>query len=321
MPNNSLDVIDYYNEVKDYICNHHGFDGIYIVFDEFSKFIESRDKNYVSNDMKIIQDLAELCNASIDNSMYFMLVLHKPINTYRSLNSDVKNAFKGIEGRMFTYYFETTVKNSFELVFNAIKKKDNYLEIANKNNCLNENFVRSLTQIPIFQKEFGNKYIENQLINNCYPLSPITLYLLIRISEKIAQNERTLFTFLIRKSRYSLSEIVESDYPYRYVLPSTIFDYFQRQLLEDVDNINIQRIAMSALTALNYVEDEIEQLMIKTLALILIINEKDYFPASEENLATSVLLSLSDGHTVLELLEKKILLLNVEMVYMNLKLT
>lgn len=305
VPNNSLDVIDYYNEIKQYICNHYGYNGIYIVFDEFSKFIESRDKNYVSDDMKIIQDLSELCNVSTDNSMYLMLVLHKPINTYRSLNSDIRNSFKGIEGRISTYYFETTIKNSFELVFNAMKKNKNYLEISKENKLLNKKIIKSLKNIPAFQKEFDESYIENQLVDNCYPLSPTTLYLLIRISEKIAQNERTLFTFLIKKSSYSLPEIITEDYSYRYILPSAIFDYFQRQLLEDIENVNIQRITMSALTAMNYVENEIEIEMIKSLALILIINEKDYFPASEENLATSVLLSLNDGRDVLKSLVNK----------------
>ena len=114
-PISSLEVVDYYQAIKNKLVSDYGYDGIYIVFDEFSKFIESRDRD-ISNEMKIIQDIAELCNSSTDNSMYFLMVLHKPINAYRSLNIDIKNAFKGIEGRVSSYYFKTTVKNSFELV-------------------------------------------------------------------------------------------------------------------------------------------------------------------------------------------------------------
>lgn len=83
---------------------------MFIVFDEFSKFLESRDERFISNEMKIIQDLAELCNSTNDNSMYFQLVMHKPINSYNKLNENVKNSFKGIEGRVSPYYFETTLK-------------------------------------------------------------------------------------------------------------------------------------------------------------------------------------------------------------------
>ena len=111
---NTLEVVDYYQEITEKLISDYNFDGVYIVFDEFSKFLESRDEKTISNDMKIIQDLAELCNNSKQGNSYIQLILHKPISDYLSIDKKIRNAFKGIEGRVTSYYFVTTLKSSFD---------------------------------------------------------------------------------------------------------------------------------------------------------------------------------------------------------------
>ena len=45
-------------------------------FDEFSKYLEGHGAEYFSNDMKALQDMCELVNAS-KGQMIFTLVAHK----------------------------------------------------------------------------------------------------------------------------------------------------------------------------------------------------------------------------------------------------
>ncbi|MFQ6860998.1 MAG: hypothetical protein ACLROI_07065 [Beduini sp.] len=308
VPNNSMEIVDYYKEIKNQITTKYGFDGIYIVFDEFSKFIESRNPDTISNDMKIIQDLCELSNSMNDNSMYFMMVLHKPINAYRKLDLDIKNAFKGIEGRVSSYYFHSTIKNSFELVYDVIKKNNAYLEVKKQNKSINQGLTKVLLEIPAINTEFSNDFIETKLIDSCYPLNPLTLYSLIRISEKVAQNERTLFTFLLKESPYSLSQTIKTDYPYKYILPSLVYDYFEKNLIEDEDNLLIHRIANSVKTALTYIDNNLEIELVKALALVLIINEKSLLPANYKVLSACTLINEEDGKDAIDnLVDKNIL--------------
>jgi hypothetical protein len=42
-------------------------------------------------------------------------------------------------------------------------------------------------------------------VYGCYPLHPISTFILSRLSEKVAQNERTLFTFLSSGDRHTFS--------------------------------------------------------------------------------------------------------------------
>lgn len=304
-PNNTLEIVEYYQLVKEEICNKYGYSGMFIVFDEFSKFLESRDERYISNEMKIIQDLAELCNSTSDNSMYFQIVMHKPINSYNKLNVNVKNSFKGIEGRVSPYYFESTLRNSFELAFDVIRKNDNYNKVKKQYIKTNNLIVSQISNIPIFNLEFDIEYIKMELLDKCFPLHPITLYLLVKTSEKVAQNERTIFTFLTKNTSNALPSIINANYKYQYILPSTVFDYFIKQLLEEKDDISIYKTASNALTALEMVQEEEHINFIKTLALILIVNDKEDLPTNYDILSCSLLISEEKcRHIIKELLNK-----------------
>lgn len=286
---NTLEVIDYYQEITNKLISEYGFEGVYIVFDEFSKFLESREESTISNDMKIIQDLAELCNAS--DNMYLQLILHKPISDYLSINKRIRNAFKGIEGRVSSYYFTTSLKNSYDLISSVLIKNDKYYQQKHSLLVKHKEVVNDLLDLPTFNLEFEKDYLMNEMVDDCYPLHPITVYLLIRINEKVAQNERTLFTFLAKKTTNSLISLIERDTPIGYLMPDVIYDYFETLLIEEKDNVNIQKITSQAISAIKNITDPEQIKLIKILALILIINEKDSMPSNTSVLSKSTLIS------------------------------
>lgn len=305
---NTLEVTDYYKQISEKLIGEYNYDGIYIIFDEFSKFLESRDENTISNDMKIIQDLAELCNNSKDNQMYLQLILHKPISDYLSIDKRVRNAFKGIEGRVTPYYFTSSTKNSFDLISNVLQKNENYKKVKEENKDLFNDVIESISGLPSFYVEFSNQYLNENIIDDCYPLHPITIYLLVKINEKVAQNERTLFTFLAKDSPKSLINIVKKDVNKKFIMPDVVFDYFEQLLLSEKDNINIQRITTSALSSINNVESEQAKTLIKTLALLLIVNEKDSLPSNLSVLSLATLMKQSECKTLVnDLIEKGLL--------------
>lgn len=276
----TIEAVEFYQQITEKLIADYGYDGVYIVFDEFSKFLESRDEGTVTNDMKIIQDLAELCNSSKKNEMFLQLILHKPINESLSIDKRIRNSFKGIEGRVSTYYFTSSLKNSYDLISNVIQKNETYTKVKDQNKVINDQIKKDLARLPIFGSEFTADFIEDDLVDYCYPLHPMTVYLLIKINEKVAQNERTLFTFLAKKTNNALSDIIQKDYPYSYIMPYAIYDYFENLLLEEKDNINIQKTASKAISAINSAPSKEEVELIKTLAMLLIINEKDVAPSN-----------------------------------------
>lgn len=59
-----------------------------------------------------------------------------------------------------------------------------------------EKVLKEYYEVPAFRSKFPEPEFKNIILKGCYPLNPIAAYLLLNISEKVAQNERTLFTFI-----------------------------------------------------------------------------------------------------------------------------
>ncbi|MCR5608650.1 MAG: hypothetical protein K6G26_06265, partial [Lachnospiraceae bacterium] len=135
-------------KLKDY-----GYDGIYIVFDEFSKYIESKNEAYISGDMKLLQDMCELANSSKEYQVFITFVAHKSIKEYGNyLSKETINAFVGIEGRIEERYFITSFKNNYELIQNAVKKNE-LIDISEIKDVLNKE-IKDYSKYPAYRNVF-----------------------------------------------------------------------------------------------------------------------------------------------------------------------
>ena len=74
-----FDVVDLYEEAVRGLKSK-GYTGIYVIYDEFSKFLEANIKEASVSDTKMLQDFAEKCNRSGEAQMHHMLVSHKEIS-------------------------------------------------------------------------------------------------------------------------------------------------------------------------------------------------------------------------------------------------
>lgn len=90
-----------------------------------------------------------------------------------------------------------------------------------------DSIVRRYEAHPIFS-EMGANAVKN-IVGSCYPLHPVSTFILPRLSECVAQNERTLFTFLSAKGTSTLPSFLETydDKKFSVITPDLIFDYFE----------------------------------------------------------------------------------------------
>ena len=304
------DVTRVYMSVADQLREEHSYRGLYIVFDEFSKFIEGQDKISAGLNMKLVQDVCEMAGDSKDPQIYITLVAHKPIKEYgNKLSQETINSFTGIEGRLDAeVLFVTSAKNNYELIENAILKEKNCLENVPtdiENRYFNKKIVSENFAVPAFESEFTLEDFENIVVKGCYPLTPIAAYSLLSISEKVAQNERTLFTFISKNEPGSMPEYVNSSVGAENlvsdkwaVTPDMIFDYFTSLFKDETDEI--KGVYQKAITALEivstkYKHNEAPIRIIKTLAIMMIINKGLELPWNEDLLRLAVNMNYSDS--------------------------
>ncbi len=198
-----------YQEVGRELRERHGYAGMVLVFDEFSKYVEGHGKENFARDMKTLQDMCELANSQGEQNLHLVLVAHKSIHEYgKGIDKSVKDAFLGVEGRLKEVRFHVPAKDHYELIANTLGKKEpefsevfeayksrtGFGEIAGQSFCLQ-------CFSGLFQ-EYGQyrKVVEK----GCFPLAPVCAWLLLQISEKAAQNERTVFTFLAGREQKGL---------------------------------------------------------------------------------------------------------------------
>ena len=279
------DIVKIYSDVANSIGKY-GYSGLFIIFDEFSKFLESASSN-IMKDLKIVQDMAELAARSgLKNQIHFCCVAHKSLSLYKSdkkANISV-DSFKTVEGRFKEIKFNRSLEENYQIISSAIiKSKEAEKEIENRLAKCKEFYDRVL-KLSLFNDDFAKK----TLFYGCFPLNPLTAYSLIQISEYAAQNERTLFTFISDTDDDSFNSFIHSKDDGLFNVDK-IYDYFSGILQKEESN-SIRNIWYRSESILSKLENYNERKVVKALSIVLMINDSDVFPSSEEviSLATEI---------------------------------
>lgn len=304
------EVLPLYKSVSERLVEEEQYSGIYIVFDEFSKFIEGLNNSNAGNNMKLLQDICELACDSTNAKVYITMVAHKSIKEYgKYLSNDIINAFTGIEGRIIEKFFVTSSKNNYELIQHAIiKDKAKLKDIPGYDEILGGRALDKYYKLPVFSGTFEKNDFDKIILKGCYPLNPVATYLLLNISEKLAQNERTLFTFISNDEPNSMAKYVtehntSEDWS---IGADMIYDYFSGLFKKEVSNELVHSIWLGTENALSKCQSEDERKIIKAMAIIKIVNKDDEIIASQRYLPLAV--NEADPiQTIDNLIERKII--------------
>lgn len=140
-----FDVTEVYESVVKSLCESNcAYSGIYVVYDEFSKYLEANIAETSSNDMKMLQDFAEKCNRSGSRQMHLMLICHKEISNYiDSLPKQKVDGWRGISERFTHVHLNNNFSQTYEIIESAIvKNKKLYEKFIQKNKSNFENLVK-----------------------------------------------------------------------------------------------------------------------------------------------------------------------------------
>lgn len=275
-----FDVVDLYEMVTEKLKSK-GYNGMYIIYDEFSKYLESSIANATISDIKLLQDFAEKCNRSGSKQMHLMLICHKDIANYidNSLPKEKVDGWRGVSGRFKQINLHNNFSQMYEIISAVIKKdKEFWKDFCEKNNERFNNLKDRFTANGLLEKLQPETV--DIAVRGCYPLHPISTFILPRISERIAQNERTLFTFLSSDQKFTLSAFLKnqkSEFPV--LTPDYIYDYFEPLLRKEPYTSEIHKLYKLTSSVLRKVErDSLEAKIIKTISLIYIVEQFEKLP-------------------------------------------
>lgn len=280
-----FDVVDLYEQVAKGIKTK-GYSGVYVVYDEFSKYLEANIQEASVSDTKMLQDFAEKCNRSGSLQMHLMLICHKEISNYiDKLPKQKVDGWRGVSERFKHVRMNNNYAQTYEVISSVIKiDSDRWNEFVKKYSDDFAGLVHRYSNHPIFSDLEGSV---NAAIYGCYPLSPVATFVLPRLSEKVAQNERTLFTFLSAEGKSTLSSFLSTYDDDRFCLisPDMIYDYFSPLLKKETygsDIHNTYVLTENILQKLN--EESLESKLVKTISLIYILEQFECLEPTREEL-------------------------------------
>lgn len=281
-----FDVIDLYESVAKSI-KQRGYSGIYIIYDEFSKYLESNIISTPISDIKMLQDFAEKCNRSHENQMHIMLISHKEIANYIDVLPKQKtDGWRGVSERFLHIHLNNNFAQTYEII-SAVIKKDPVLwpDFRQNHQSDFESLFHRYSKHSIFSDVSSDGI--NQIICDCYPLHPVSTFILPRLSERIAQNERTLFTFLSADGNSTLPSFLKNHKGdcFNVITPDIIYDYFEPLLRKEIYSGNLHSTYVLATQILeNFDQNSLESKIIKTISLIYILEQYEKIQPSIDEL-------------------------------------
>ncbi len=276
---NLIDNMNYANEaIKD------KYKGIVLVFDEFGRYVEDYGETLK---VKVVQDLAEYCDHS-DYNNHLILVSHKQLSMYTSvMKKIVSDEWKKIEGRFKATSINIKYDQCLSLIGNIIPKNPTHWK------PFSSKFEKKLNDLYSQAWDFKGFILPpgtdgGSAFEDGYPLHPIALFALDRLSKKVAQNERTFFTYLAGDEENTLfSQLQNYDVKeFHFIGLDAIYDYFELNIktFKTDEAYAIYKKLQYALNKLGTDKKGYQIKILKTIAVINIISDTDVLIADRDTI-------------------------------------
>lgn len=168
------------------------YGGLTIVIDEFGKCLEYMAQHPATEDLQVLQVLAEYAARS-PLPIVFITILHMAFAEYfRDASEARRTEWQKVQGRFLDVAFQEPAEQLLTMIGRAIER-DPALEETHAFQAV----IRATMDSPAFAEARRRIPGLPELLPKCTPIHPITALLLWPLfRSKLAQNERSLFSFL-----------------------------------------------------------------------------------------------------------------------------
>ncbi|PMB25173.1 hypothetical protein [Fischerella thermalis] len=197
--------------------------GVFLVIDELGKNLEYAAHTQGSEDLYVLQQLAELPKDS-KTPIYILGILHQAFAEYSQRLATVqRNEWAKIQGRFEDIPFTESSGQMMGLIGQAINSS-----AAENISCAINSYSEEWWQY--LESTIVDEEITEQVIKEVYPLHPLSALVLPTLCQRYAQNDRSLFTFLTSSEPLSFRNFLEEATVKNDILPSLklerVYDYF-----------------------------------------------------------------------------------------------
>lgn len=189
---------------------------LFILIDEFGKFLEYASKHNPEKELYFIQQLAEFCNNPKHN-IVLITTVHQSLESYAyGLSKTQQQEWTKVKGRFREITFNEPVE---QLLFLASEYVAENFETKTSKSEI-EKCLKLTTETKAFN---FNKEFLKEVALKLYPLDILSANILTLSLQRYGQNERSLFSFLESTDHTGLAKFNKKENPF-YNL-SNVYDY------------------------------------------------------------------------------------------------
>jgi hypothetical protein len=204
--------------------------GVLIVIDELGKFLEYEARHRNGTDIYLLQAIAEHAAEGSRAPLLLVVMLHQAFEQYfAGLGGQLKNEWKKIQGRFESVPYLETTEQVLRIVRSAISSEFSPLAVK-RISASSARAAKAILHAGAAPPGVAEQDLSD-IFRGAFPLHPVALLMLPVLCQRVAQNERTLFSYLGSSEPHgfqsSLDTIEMSDgTSLPHVLPWEIYEYF-----------------------------------------------------------------------------------------------
>lgn len=245
--------------------------GVLIELDELGKLLEYESHHPRHREIHLFQLLAEHAHRASPAPLYVVAMLHQAFEHYgQRLGKHLREEWQKVQGRFESVAFLEPAEQTLRVVARAFERDEPLTAPVAAAVDRTAERLSAADALP-----FGLDQAQARaLFDRCYPLHPVTLLILPSLCQKVAQNERTLFSYLGSAEPYGLRESLVRLRQGDWVAPWDLYDYFiLNQTCNISDPLAYRRWAevITALERLDSGPDDPGVRLLKTVGLLNLI--------------------------------------------------
>jgi hypothetical protein len=274
--------------------------GVFVIWDEFGLYIDSVLNNLGNLPLENsnLQRFFDGINQAGATRVKFMAIAHRDLGAYIRMRfsllpqQNLEEDFEKIAGRFNRIQLlvrDKEIYNLMDMVVESDENQDKWRDFEHTFfNQLEEECIRAINS-GLFN-DLDSKRIRDTIVKGLFPLQYASSYILPHLAEKVAQNERTLFTYLtdLPTSSGSLRNFVENSAPISEKLllltPDYLWDYFETALNDN----NTDKDVVPAMRSYHMVKghsllanNPMAVRVVKLLTVLRIVNSPELRPTME----------------------------------------
>jgi hypothetical protein len=285
-----------------------GYQGLILILDELGKTLEYAAR-HANEDIYLLQELAEFAGRSGERVFALVGILHQSFENYGEyLDLAGRQEWAKVQGRFCDIAFLEPPEQQMRLAVQALSSNQCFYNEKDKGNIAE--IIQAISEAGCTPSALKLEEYAS-LASQAYPLHPTVLLALPYLFRRFAQNERSLFAYLLSKEPFALQDLLERRGQQVIRLPD-LFDYFIANLGGSLMRQSHARRWLEVADALERSPElsPLEAQTLKTIGLLGILGEISLIQANRQFIALALVDKVEDEAiiSVLASLQKRSLI-------------